>query len=169
MSGLEAWNGAPPGEAAALLRRCLDAPGWVERVVAERPYRNVAGVLAVAEAAWRDLGPGEWRQALDGHPRLGGDDLERDRFAETRAWSADEQAGVAGAGEDARRALAEAQREYERRFGHVFLIRAAGREAGEILDALLARMDHDPERELEVAAGELREIARLRLEKALES
>jgi len=167
MSGLEAWNAASPGEAAALLRRCLDSPGWVERVVAERPYGSLAAVLAAAEAAWSELGAGDWRQALDGHPRLGGDDLERDRFAETRSWSAEEQAGVAGAGKDVRRALAEAQREYERRFGHVFLIRAAGRDAGEILDALRARMEHVPERELEVAAGELREIARLRLEKAL--
>jgi len=167
MSGLEAWNAAPAEEAAALLRRCLDAPGWVERVVAERPYGSLTGVVAAAEAAWNELGPGEWRQALDGHPRLGGDDLERGRFAATRAWSADEQAGVAGAGEDVRRALAETQLEYERRFGHVFLIRAAGRDAGEILDALLARMENGPERELEVAAGELREIARLRLEKAL--
>ena len=53
---------------------------------------------------------------------------------------------------------------YEQRFGRVFLIRAAGRSASEVLDQLTARLDNDPEAETAVVAGQLREIALLRLE-----
>ena len=64
-------------------------------------------------------------------------------------------------------ALAEGNRRYEERFGHVFLISAAGRTADEILAALRERMRNDPGTEVAVAASELRKIARLRLERML--
>ncbi len=53
---------------------------------------------------------------------------------------------------------------YEARFGHVFLIAAAGKSAEEILAALRERMSNDPITEARVAAAEHRKIARLRLE-----
>lgn len=60
--------------------------------------------------------------------------------------------------------LAEENRRYEAQFGHVFLIAAAGRSAGEILAALRERMHNDPATEARVAAEEHRKIARTRLE-----
>jgi OHCU decarboxylase len=64
-------------------------------------------------------------------------------------------------------ALAAENREYERRFGHVFLISATGRGADEMLAALRERMGNDPTTELRVAAAEQRKITRLRLERLL--
>ena len=61
--------------------------------------------------------------------------------------------------------LARGNAEYEARFGHVFLIAAAGRGAAEILDALRARLGNDPATKLQVAAEEQRRITRLRLER----
>ena len=61
--------------------------------------------------------------------------------------------------------LAEGNRAYEKRFGHIFLIRAAGRTAEEIVAALEARLANEPEAERRIAVAELREIARLRLER----
>src|SRR4029453_5484204 len=52
----------------------------------------------------------------------------------------------------------------EERFGHVFLIRASGRTAPELLAALRQRLANDPDTEWGVVAEELREITRLRLE-----
>lgn len=63
--------------------------------------------------------------------------------------------------------LAAENREYERRFGHVFLISASGRGADDVLAALRARMGNDPATELRVAAAEQRKITRLRLERLL--
>ena len=60
-------------------------------------------------------------------------------------------------------ALAAGNRAYEEKFGRVFLIRAAGRSAQQILDALTARLDHSPAEEEPVVAEQLREIAVLRL------
>ena len=72
-----------------------------------------------------------------------------------------------GAGDETMAALAQGNRRYEARFGHVFLISAEGRTAAEVLAALRERIDNDPETELELAAREQRKITRLRLERML--
>jgi 2-oxo-4-hydroxy-4-carboxy--5-ureidoimidazoline (OHCU) decarboxylase len=59
--------------------------------------------------------------------------------------------------------LAAENRLYEARFGHVFLVAAAGKSAHEILAALRERMANDPVTEAQIAADEHRKIARLRL------
>lgn len=68
---------------------------------------------------------------------------------------------------DVRDAIATGNAAYERRFGRVFLIRAAGRSPEQILAALTARLGNDDATEDAVVAGELREIALLRLEQAV--
>ncbi|HEX2774652.1 MAG TPA: 2-oxo-4-hydroxy-4-carboxy-5-ureidoimidazoline decarboxylase, partial [Micromonosporaceae bacterium] len=73
--------------------------------------------------------------------------------------------GVAGADPQVRAALVEANREYEERFGHVFLIFATGRTEAEILAAARARLGNDDEAERRVVREELGRIARLRLSK----
>jgi len=73
------------------------------------------------------------------------------------------------AGEETTAALAEENRRYEDRFGHVFLISAAGRTAVDVLAALRQRIDNDPETELKVASEEQRKITRLRLERMLQA
>jgi OHCU decarboxylase len=74
-----------------------------------------------------------------------------------------EQAGVDPNDAAIAAALAEGNRAYEQRFGRVFLIRAAGRSAQEILDTLTQRLGNTPAEEQLVVAGPLREIAVLRL------
>jgi 2-oxo-4-hydroxy-4-carboxy-5-ureidoimidazoline decarboxylase len=64
-------------------------------------------------------------------------------------------------------ALAAENRQYEKRFGHVFLIAASGRSGDEILGELHRRMSNDPVTELEEARRELRRIVQLRLGKML--
>jgi 2-oxo-4-hydroxy-4-carboxy-5-ureidoimidazoline decarboxylase len=70
---------------------------------------------------------------------------------------------VAGADPAARAALIEANREYEERFGHVFLIFATGRTEADILGAARARLGNDEEAERKVVREELGRITRLRL------
>ena len=53
---------------------------------------------------------------------------------------------------------------YQQRFGHVFLIRAAGRSLPEILSEARRRTTNTPEDERREVAEQLREIAVLRLE-----
>jgi OHCU decarboxylase len=136
----------------------------VNGLVARRPYASIDSVLATADELWRELGPNDWLEAMNEHPRIG----ERSDQSNVRsaAWSADEQAGVAAAD---RLALEQANRDYEAQFGHIFLIYAAGRTSDEILAALRHRMKNTADVELAIAGEELGKIAQLRLKKLLGS
>jgi 2-oxo-4-hydroxy-4-carboxy-5-ureidoimidazoline decarboxylase len=74
---------------------------------------------------------------------------------------------VALATDDVRRRLAAANRDYEARFGYIFIVCATGKTAGEMLDLLDGRLRHDAGDELRIAAEEQRKITRLRLRKMI--
>lgn len=109
----------------------------------------------------------DWRSAFAHHPRIGERAPTAAQGAQGRAWSAGEQSGVTGAAESLRIALAAVNRQYEDRFGHIYIVCAAGRPAEELLRIAEGRLRNDPDRELEVAANELRQIMQLRLAKLL--
>lgn len=162
MSQLEfaQFNQAEPDRVRALLTTCLAVPRWVDTVLAGRPYDDVGALLASAEAA-TPLLPAEIHEAMEAHPRIG----EKATGSSTGAnWSRSEQSGVDGMTAEKFRA---ANVDYERRFGHVFLVCASGRGGEELLRNLRDRLANDPETELTVAGRELAKIARLRLEKAV--
>jgi OHCU decarboxylase len=159
VDGLERFNELAEEAAVSELLAVCHSRRWAERVAAGRPYADLEALQAAADEVWRELGPTDWLEALGAHPRIG------EAGGRSADWSRQEQAGVGGADADVRERLDAGNAEYEARFGHVFLISAAGRDADEILDALQARLGNDPETELRVAAGEHRRITRLRLEK----
>ena len=139
----------------AALLGCLSVPRWADDVLAGGPYADRAALLARADSAGRVLSDEELDQALSGHPRIG----ERGG-----AQSQREQAGVdASAGDTAER-LAAGNAAYEERFGRVFLIRAADRDAEEILAELDRRLGNDDDTERAETVDNLRQIALLRLE-----
>lgn len=159
--GLHRLNTAAPSDAAQALRTCLDVPRWVDEVLAARPFADREAALTAARTAANPLTAGEVEQALAAHPRIG----ERRPGHDTQArLSASEQSGVDASDAAVARRLQDANAAYERRFGRVFLIRAAGRDAQEILAELERRRGNDDEAELAEVAAQLREIAVLRLE-----
>jgi OHCU decarboxylase len=136
-------------------------------MVARRPFHTVDAALDEAEDVWWSLGPDDWLKAFAHHPRIGerlGAELQDARGA---AWSAGEQSGADHAAADVQSALAEANRAYERRFGHIYIVCATGRSAEEMLAIAQARLANDAETELRIAAGEQAKITRLRLQKLL--
>ena len=72
---------------------------------------------------------------------------------------------MTGASDPIQRAMAEGNRLYESRFGHVFLICASGRSGEEMAEELTRRLENPPEVELKTAAAEQAKITRLRLER----
>ena len=158
MDGLERFNGLPEAAAVEALLAVCHSRRWAERVAAGRPYQDLEALRAAADRVWTELDPADWLEAFRAHPRIG------ESGGRSAGWSRQEQAGVGGADADLRQRLAAGNAEYEARFGHVFLISAAGRDAAEILAALQDRLGNDPGTELRVAAGEHRRITRLRLE-----
>jgi 2-oxo-4-hydroxy-4-carboxy-5-ureidoimidazoline decarboxylase len=96
-----------------------------------------------------------------------GDGGSSDEAGGPQAWSAQEQALVSEAGAETRRRLAEANRDYEARFGYIFIVCATGKTAPEMLALLERRLPHDPDVELRIAADEQKKITQLRLTRVL--
>lgn len=163
MSLARMLNACSDEQARADLGRCCGARGWVQAMLGCRPFTDDDDVIAQAQRAWWSLGREDWLEAFAHHPRIGQVDGRAAEATGTRAWATEEQAGALKAPEQERARFVDANRRYEERFGHVFLICATGRTAAEMYAALEQRMENDPDRELEIAAGEQAKITRLRL------
>lgn len=158
---LAVFNEADRAAVTAALRPCIDVQRWVDQIADARPFTSGQALLDFARDAAAPFTRDEVQAAMAHHPRIG----ERPTAATTEAtMSRSEQSGVDPADAAATTALAEGNRAYEDKFGRVFLIRAAGRTAPEILAALHERLGHAPEEEDVIIAQQLREIALLRLE-----
>lgn len=70
-----------------------------------------------------------------------------------------------GAAHETIMSLDQANREYLAKFGHIFIVCASGKSAGEMLAIVRSRLPNSPEQEIRVAAGEQQKITRLRLER----
>lgn len=132
--------------------------------MAGRPYPSAKALFEAADAAIRNLRPADVEEALATHPRIG--DRAEGESTDAR-WSRQEQASVADADREIREQLQAGNLTYEQRFGHVFLIRAAGRTPAEMLAELHRRLGNDPDTERREVVEPLRQITRLRLERLL--
>ena len=163
--GVTSFDALPDYDAAPLLENCCGSHAWVQAMLERRPFRSLTRVLDEADEIWWSLAPDDWREAFDHHPRIGEQSAATPQTATARTWSSDEQRGVAASSDEIRQALADGNREYERKFGHIYLVCAIGKSAEELLALLRARLSNDPETEFRVAALEQAKITRIRLEK----
>lgn len=162
---LDRFNALPEDEARRSLHACCASTAWASTVVAGRPYATPSHLLDTADAACRALSAADVEQALSAHPRIG----DRASGASTEAgWSRREQASVSDADQATRAELRAGNVAYEQHFGHVFLIRAAGRTPREMLGELQRRLGNDLEAEQREVAEQLAQITRLRVERLLE-
>ena len=158
---LSEFNALDREAAVAAVRPALDVQRWIEKLVAGRPYESTDAVLDAARSAANPFTDAEVTQALSHHPMIGqraqGDSAEA-------SLSRNEQAGLGGGDDAVKAELAQANLDYQNTFGHVFLIRAAGRSLPEILSEARRRMTNSPEDERREVAEQLRQIAVLRIE-----
>lgn len=167
--GLERLNAMSAQEAFSALHAVCGSRCWAEAMVAARPFASASAVLEAAGKAWVELDRGEWLEAFSHHPRIGERKLEQPKFAATREQSGREQSGMAAASDEVRREFEALNERYEQRFGHVFLICAAGKSAEFMLEQIRQRIGNSGETEMINAAGEQAKIIRLRLERMLKS
>lgn len=132
-------------------------------MVGRRPYADREALFAAAQDEWWRLAREDWLEAFSHHPRIG----ERPTGGGAAAWARQEQAGAASASEDTARRLMALNREYERRFGHVYLVCATGKTADQMLAILESRLANNAATELREAAEQQSQITRLRLERLL--
>ena len=152
---LASFNAAPEQEAVNAMLACCASHRFAAAMTAGRPYASQTAALDAVASVFQTLAWPDVLEAMNGHPRIG------DRVS---GQSATEQSGVA---DDSRAALAAGNAAYEERFGHVFLICAAGRSGAQMLAALEQRLHNDEMSERLVATRELRDITALRVGKAL--
>lgn len=165
---LERLNVLSPDEARKEFLKCCGSQNWARRVVAERPFVDVAELLGKADSIWWSLESDDWLTAFRGHPKIGEQKAAEKVAEQARVWSEAEQSGIRDAAQEATQALARGNREYEKRFGYIFIVCASGKTADEMLGILRERLRNDPDKELHVAAEEQRKITQLRLQKLLE-
>lgn len=162
---LSAWNSLGLDEAVQGLLPCNGSLAWARALALRRPFSLPEQMFAAADEAWRALPPADWQQAFDSHPRLGESHAPA-ATAQSLAWSHGEQSAVTDE-EASRAALAAGNREYEARFGRIFLLCATGKDATEMLAILQGRLQNDPQTEVLEAAEQQRRITQLRLRKWL--
>lgn len=167
MSGPAAvLDGLSEDDARAALSRCCGASRWVEGMLARRPFVDGDALVRAAREVWATMERADVLEAFTHHPRIGADMAAlREKLAATEAWSAGEQQSVAAASEDTLRRLRDGNLAYEARYGHIFIVCATGKSAEEMLALLEARMHHEPDEELAIAAGEQMKITEIRLAK----
>lgn len=158
---LAEFNRADRAAAESILRPCLDIQRWIDGVLDARPFEDLAALRSAAAGAAEPFTRDEVDNALAHHPRIG--EKAAGSSAEAR-FSQKEQQSLGEADADTVAALAAGNREYEQKFGRVFLIRAAGRSKPEILQVLQERLQNTPAQEEPIIKEQLRQIALLRLE-----
>jgi len=164
---LARWNALARSEAIEEILPCCGSKAWADQMVARRPIDSEAALLAVCDEVWRNLAQLDWIEAFLSHSRIG--ELRAPAGAEglSASWSGEEQRRVTTSSEEIKRALAEGNRAYEKRFNRIFIVCATGKSAPDILEILRRRLRNDDRAELLEAAEEQRQIAHIRLKKWL--
>ncbi|WP_171169494.1 2-oxo-4-hydroxy-4-carboxy-5-ureidoimidazoline decarboxylase [Streptomyces sp. I05A-00742] len=154
--GLTRFNAAEDGAARAALLEVCASSAWVAALLARRPYPDAEALFAASDAAVAALDAAGLAEAADGHPPIG-------RPAPDDSVSAREQRGMADAPADLAAEMRELNHAYREKFGHIFLVCAAGLTADELREALRQRIGNSPDSERDVVRRELGRINRLRL------
>lgn len=159
------FNHLPEEKKREYLLQCCGSREWINRMLTVFPVEDLVEFLDVAEEKWYECSQEEWREAFEHHPTIGDINSMKEKFANTTEWAAEEQSGVNKSDEATLQELSNANKEYQNKFGYIYIVCATGRSANEMLDDLKARINNPKEEEVKVAAAEQLKITKLRLEK----
>jgi len=162
---LEDWNRLEQETATKIILPCNGSLAWAIGVVNLYPFETPDELFAASDKVWLALPEKDWQQAFDSHPRIG-EHKAKAATAQSLKWSTGEQS-AANPDEATQAALAAANKEYEQRFGRIFIVCATGKSAAEMLAILQRRLANDPATELKEAAEQQRQITQIRLRKWL--
>lgn len=163
-SPIDLFDAMRPEAAAEQLLTCCGSRRWAETLAANRPYDTPEALIADAEVVWFSLDEADWLEAFACHPRIGESKPPTTGYL---AHSESEQAAAQQTLDAVAEALLEGNREYEARFGFLYIVFASGRSAPELLAVLQSRLVQSREDELQEAARQQLRITNLRLRKWL--
>ncbi|MGI9280496.1 MAG: 2-oxo-4-hydroxy-4-carboxy-5-ureidoimidazoline decarboxylase [Endozoicomonas sp.] len=166
---LSELNALSEEQATEVFRQCCASGHWVECMVAARPFANIESLLIASDAVWSHCQKSDYLEAFDAHPKIGDINSLKEKYANTQTLAGLEQSRVNEANEQTLQALAEGNKQYENRFGYIFIVCATGKTAGEMLALLEQRLGNEPADEVSIAASEQHKITRIRLCKMLKN
>ena len=116
------------------LEQCCASKTWINKVIESRPFSTEEELINKAGAIWfNDCVANDYLEAFTGHPKIGDVNSLKEKFAHTAEWAQNEQAKVEEATTATIEALAKANKEYEEKFGYIFIVSASGKSADEML------------------------------------
>jgi OHCU decarboxylase len=163
---LDAWNNTDEAYAIEAMLACCGARQWAAAMVALRPIESVFELSEAADKVWATMNEADWMEAFDCHPRIGEHKIAA-APSMSAAWSKQEQSSVATAQSTVLEELAEANAQYQQKFGFTYIVCATGKTADEMLAILKRRFHNDRATELCEAAEQQRQITQIRLGKWL--
>ena len=149
------------------LLKCCGSKNWARQLAAQRPFVDVHDLAKKLADVWWSLEPQDWLEAFRSHPRIGEKKAAQQTSTQAQEWSEQEQSVARQSEEQTAQELARLNREYEERFGYIFIVCATGKSAEEMLAILRERLGNGPEQELRIAATEQAKITELRINKLL--
>lgn len=149
------------------LSKCCGSKTWVEKMLTIFPVHNSTELSEAAEKIWFSCNENDWRDAFEHHPRIGDIDSLKEKYPTTADWAEGEQAGVRKTSRNVLEDLSNANRNYEEKFGYIFIVCATGKTSEEMLTLLQSRLNNKPEDEIKIAMGEQNKITKIRLQKLL--
>jgi 2-oxo-4-hydroxy-4-carboxy-5-ureidoimidazoline decarboxylase len=165
---LESLKKLPPAKAQAEFLKCCGSLRWAEAMVELRAHAvTVGGLTLLANEMWWSLDQDDWLEAFRSHPKIGEKKAAQPLSMQSKEWSGQEQSSMREADQDTVDDLARLNREYEKKFGFIFIVCATGKSAADMLDILRDRISNEPEVELPIAAAEQAKITELRLKKLI--
>ncbi|MEO1260536.1 MAG: 2-oxo-4-hydroxy-4-carboxy-5-ureidoimidazoline decarboxylase [Bacteroidota bacterium] len=148
--------------------KCCSSVNWVSQLIDKRPFKSKDELFLTAKKIWSEkCDRTDWLEAFKAHPKIGDINSLAKKFAGTKNWSSNEQAGVKAASMKTLGALAVGNENYEQRFGYIFIVCATGKSAAEMLRILNSRINNTPEKEILIAMQEQHKITEIRIKKWL--
>jgi 2-oxo-4-hydroxy-4-carboxy-5-ureidoimidazoline decarboxylase len=161
------WNALPSDEATHEILSCCGSRAWAACLAGKRPFADEQTLFAAADDCWRKLPEADWLEAFRSHPRIGEQHAEKQTTAASATWSRSEQSQMNEADAAILLRMREGHRQYEERFGRIFIVCASGKLPAEMLNILERRLGNDPAQELQESATQQQQIMQLRLRKWL--
>src|SRR2546423_10874140 len=137
---LQRLNEETASQAETEFLKCCGSTRWAQAMAAARPFANAADLFAKADIAAASLTDKDWLEAFRAHPKIGEQKAATAQTPQEQKWSAHEQSAVQAASIDTIAQLAQRNREYEDRFGFIFIVCATGRSSEEMLALLNNRI-----------------------------
>lgn len=169
MMTLNEFNNLSGHDAANSLEKCCVSKTWINTMIQNMPFASADEMLHKAAIIWYNTClETDWKEAFQGHPKIGDVNSLKEKFANTMTWATNEQGKIAEANEIIIQELAIANSLYEEKYGYIFIVSATGKSANDMLSIIKTRLHNIKGDEIYVAMNEQHKITVIRLVKLIE-